>query len=72
MTGGRNGEREAPDAIADKAHFLTSVIAALEGTYNVERRSCGAAIFVRGIVPWECNAATFDKGAVKLPGFIAA
>jgi hypothetical protein len=30
----QNGEREAPDAIAEKAHFLTSVIAALEGTYN--------------------------------------
>ena len=30
----QNGDREAPDAIAEKAHFLTSVIAALEGTYN--------------------------------------
>jgi hypothetical protein len=30
----QSGEREAPDAIAEKAHFLTSVIAALEGTYN--------------------------------------
>jgi hypothetical protein len=30
----QNGDREAPDAVADRAHFLTSVIAALEGTYN--------------------------------------
>jgi hypothetical protein len=30
----QNGEREAPDAIAEKAHFLMSIIAALEGTYN--------------------------------------
>ena len=30
----QNGDRETPDAIAEKAHFLTSVIAALEGTYN--------------------------------------
>ena len=30
----QNGDREALDAIAEKAHFLTSVIAALEGTYN--------------------------------------
>jgi hypothetical protein len=29
-----NGDREAPDSIAERAHFLTSVIAALEGTYN--------------------------------------
>jgi hypothetical protein len=30
----QNEEREAPEAVADRAHFLTSVIAALEGTYN--------------------------------------
>jgi hypothetical protein len=30
----QRGEREAPDDVADRAHFLTSVIAALEGTYN--------------------------------------
>jgi hypothetical protein len=30
----QSGEREAPDAVADRAHFLTSVVAALEGTYN--------------------------------------
>ena len=30
----QNGNRAAPDAVADRAHFLTSVIAALEGTYN--------------------------------------
>jgi hypothetical protein len=30
----QKGEREAPDVIAERAHFLTSVIAALEGTYN--------------------------------------
>jgi hypothetical protein len=30
----QSGAREAPDAIAERAHFLTSVIAALEGTYN--------------------------------------
>jgi hypothetical protein len=30
----QNGERDAPDVVADRAHFLTSVIAALEGTYN--------------------------------------
>lgn len=30
----QSGDRDAPDAIADRAHFLTSVIAALEGTYN--------------------------------------
>ena len=29
-----NGDRKAPDSIAERAHFLTSVIAALEGTYN--------------------------------------
>jgi hypothetical protein len=30
----QSGERETPDEVADRAHFLTSVIAALEGTYN--------------------------------------
>ncbi len=30
----QNAERQAPDAIAERAHFLTSVIAALEGMYN--------------------------------------
>jgi hypothetical protein len=30
----QNGDREAPDTIAERAHFLTAVIAALEGTYN--------------------------------------
>ena len=30
----QRGEREAPDDVGDRAHFLTSVIAALEGTYN--------------------------------------
>ena len=30
----QNGDRDTPDAIAERAHFLTSVIAALEGTYN--------------------------------------
>src|SRR5690348_12932220 len=30
----QNGDREAPDAIAERAHFLTSVISALEGIYN--------------------------------------
>lgn len=30
----QNGERQAPDDIAERAHFLTSVIAALEGIYN--------------------------------------
>jgi hypothetical protein len=30
----QSGDRDAPDAIAERAHFLTSVIAALEGTYN--------------------------------------
>jgi hypothetical protein len=30
----QSGDREAPDVVADRAHFLTSVIAALEGTYN--------------------------------------
>lgn len=30
----QRGEREAPDDVADRAHFLTSVVAALEGTYN--------------------------------------
>jgi hypothetical protein len=30
----QSGDRDAPDAVADRAHYLTSVIAALEGTYN--------------------------------------
>ncbi len=30
----QSGDRDAPDAIAERAHYLTSVIAALEGTYN--------------------------------------
>jgi hypothetical protein len=30
----QNGDRDVPDAVAERAHFLTSVIAALEGTYN--------------------------------------
>jgi hypothetical protein len=30
----QSGDREAPDVVADRAHFLTAVIAALEGTYN--------------------------------------
>lgn len=30
----QNGERQAPDAIAERAHFLTSVLSALEGIYN--------------------------------------
>ena len=30
----QSGERQVPDAIADRAHFLTSVISALEGIYN--------------------------------------
>jgi hypothetical protein len=30
----QNGERQVPDAIAERAHFLTSVISALEGIYN--------------------------------------
>jgi len=30
----QNGERQAPDAVAERAHFLTSVISALEGIYN--------------------------------------
>jgi hypothetical protein len=30
----QSGERQAPDAIAERAHFLTSVISALEGIYN--------------------------------------
>jgi hypothetical protein len=29
-----SGERQAPDAIAERAHFLTAVISALEGIYN--------------------------------------
>lgn len=30
----QNGERQVPDAIAERAHFLTAVISALEGLYN--------------------------------------
>jgi len=30
----QSGERDAPDVVADRAHFLTSVIAALKGTYS--------------------------------------
>ena len=30
----QNGNREASDLVAARAHFLTAVIAALEGTYN--------------------------------------
>ena len=30
----QNGERQAPDDIAERAHFLTSVTSALEGIYN--------------------------------------
>jgi hypothetical protein len=30
----QSGDRETPDVVADRAHFLTSIIAALEGTYN--------------------------------------
>ena len=30
----QKGTRETPDDVADRAHFLTEVIAALEGTYN--------------------------------------
>ena len=30
----QSGDRQAPDAIAERAHFLTSVISALEGIYN--------------------------------------
>lgn len=30
----QTGSRQAPDAIAERAHFLTSVISALEGVYN--------------------------------------
>lgn len=30
----QSGDRQAPDAIAERAHFLTSVISALEGMYN--------------------------------------
>jgi hypothetical protein len=30
----QNGDRQVPDAVAGRAHFLTSVIAALEGIYN--------------------------------------
>jgi hypothetical protein len=30
----QNGDRQVPDAVAERAHFLTSVISALEGIYN--------------------------------------
>ncbi|HEY6923144.1 MAG TPA: hypothetical protein VI653_06740 [Steroidobacteraceae bacterium] len=30
----QSGDRQAPDAIAERAHFLTSIISALEGIYN--------------------------------------
>jgi hypothetical protein len=30
----QSGERQVPDAIADRAHFLTAVLSALEGIYN--------------------------------------
>lgn len=30
----QSGERQVPDTIAERAHFLTSVISALEGIYN--------------------------------------
>jgi hypothetical protein len=30
----QSGSRETPDLVADRAHFLTAVTAALEGTYN--------------------------------------
>ena len=30
----QSGERQVPDTVAERAHFLTSVIAALEGIYN--------------------------------------
>jgi hypothetical protein len=30
----QNGDSDVPDAVVERAHFLTSVIAALEGTYN--------------------------------------
>jgi hypothetical protein len=30
----QNGDRQVPDAIAERAHFLTSVTSALEGIYN--------------------------------------
>lgn len=30
----QNAERQVPDTIADRAHFLTFVVAALEGIYN--------------------------------------
>jgi hypothetical protein len=29
-----NGDRQVPDVVAEQAHFLTSVISALEGIYN--------------------------------------
>lgn len=30
----QSGDRQVPDIVAERAHFLTSVISALEGTYN--------------------------------------
>ena len=30
----QSGERDVPDVVAERAHFLTSVISALEGIYN--------------------------------------
>lgn len=30
----QNGDRQVPDIVAERAHFLTSVLSALEGTYN--------------------------------------
>lgn len=30
----QSGERQAPDTVAERAHFLTAVVAALEGIYN--------------------------------------
>jgi hypothetical protein len=30
----QNGDRQVPDAVAERAHYLTSVISALEGIYN--------------------------------------
>jgi hypothetical protein len=30
----QNGDRQVPDAVAERAHFLTAVISALEGIYN--------------------------------------
>ena len=30
----QSGERQVPDAVAERAHYLTSVVSALEGIYN--------------------------------------